>query len=126
MCQRLLVISPVRNEARHLERVARTIAAQTRPPDLWVLVDDHSSDGTDKLAERLSAEHEFVVALRAPDHPPLEDPRDRLASAVAPRTFNFGLASVDWRRFTHVVKLDGDIELPPGYFERILARFEED
>lgn len=126
MDRRLLVISPVRNETEHLERVATAIAAQTRPPDRWLLVDDHSTDDTYALAERLAAEHPFITALRAPEHPPLLDPRDRLASAAAPRTFNFGLESLDWRSFTHIAKLDGDMELPPAYFERILAEFAAD
>lgn len=125
MGQRLLVISPLRNEAAHLEVVARAMAAQTRPPDLWLLVDDHSGDETHELAGRLAAEISFIAVLRAPEQP-LADPRDRLASAAAPRTFNFGLGSVEWRAFTHIAKLDGDIELPAGYFERILAEFEAD
>ncbi len=124
--QRLLVISPVRNEADHLERVARAMAAQTRRPDCWLLVDDHSTDGTYELSQGLAAELPFIVPIRAPEHPPLQDPRDRLASAVAPRTFNFGLHSLDWREYTHIAKLDGDMELPPGYWERVLAEFAAD
>jgi poly-beta-1,6-N-acetyl-D-glucosamine synthase len=126
MDQRLLVISPVRNEAEHLECVARAMAAQTRPPDLWLLVDDHSTDDTYELAEQLANEFPFIDALRAPEHPPLPHPRDRLASAAAPRTFNFGLDSVEWQAFTHIGKLDGDMELPPEYFESILGEFEAD
>jgi GT2 family glycosyltransferase len=126
MDRRLLVISPVRNETGHLERVARAMAAQTRPPDRWLIVDDHSTDETYELALHLAHEIPFVAPLRAPEHPPLADPRDRLASAAAPRTFNFGLESLEWRRFTHVAKLDGDMELPPSYFERILAEFGAD
>lgn len=100
--------------------------AQTRQPDLWLLVDDHSTDGTLELAERLAAEVPFITVLSAPAHPPLANPRDRLASAAAPRTFNFGLNSVDCREFTQIAKLDGDIELPPGHFERILSEFGAD
>jgi len=126
MGRRLLVISPVRNEVDHLERVARAMAAQTEPPQRWLLVDDHSTDETYTLAQRLAAEFPFVRVLRAPEHPPLEDPRDRLASAAAPRTFNFGLESLGWREFTHIAKLDGDMELPLEYWQRILDRFEAD
>lgn len=126
MDRRLLVISPVRNETDHLERVARAIAAQTRPPDRWLIVDDHSTDETYALAEHLAEEFPFITLLRAPEHPPLQDPRDRLASAAAPRTFNFGLQNIEWRQFTHISKLDGDMELPRAYFERVLAEFAAD
>jgi glycosyltransferase involved in cell wall biosynthesis len=126
MSQRLLVISPIRNEAAHLERVADAMAAQSRRPDVWLLVDDHSTDATAEVAETIAARLPFAAASRAPAHPPLLDPRDRLASAAAPRTFNFGLESVDWRHYTHIAKLDGDIELPSGYWERVLAEFAAD
>ena len=125
MEQKLLIISPVRNEADHLELVARSMAGQTRPPDAWLLVDDHSDDGTLDLARRLAAEFPFISVVEAPDFP-LADPRDRLASAAAPRTFNAGLATVDWHAYTHIAKFDGDMELPPEYLERILAEFVAD
>src|SRR6185503_15022804 len=37
--------------------------------------------------------------------------------------FNRALASVELADFTHVGKLDADVELPPDYFERLLERF---
>lgn len=123
MDDRLLVISPVRNEARHIERVVRAMAAQERPPDRWVVVDDGSTDGTLEwlLALRERVPFMEVVARAAP--PDVDRARDRLARAAAPRAFNDGLRRAADLPFTHVMKLDGDIELPAGYLRELLGVF---
>jgi biofilm PGA synthesis N-glycosyltransferase PgaC len=126
MDQRLLVISPVRNEADHFERVARAMAAQTRPPDAWVVIDDGSTDGTYELVARLASEIPFLLPRRAPQPDRAAPVKDRLAAAAAPRNFNAGLRSVGLEGFTHVAKLDGDMELPPRYWESLLAEFARD
>jgi len=125
MTQRLLVVSPVHNEARHIERVVRAVAAQRRRPDAWIVVDDASSDGTLELLRELELEREldFLTVLQAPE---ISAGSDRLVRAVEVCAFNHGLQSVDWRSFTHVAKLDGDIELPPEWYEALLERFAHD
>ncbi len=126
MTQRLLLISPVRNEQAHIELIARAVAAQTRPPDLWLVVDDGSTDRTPELLAELAEHIEFLRVLHTSKLPPLDRPKDRLATAPEARAFNRGLGSVPWQDFTHIAKLDGDTELPPDYFERLLAEFEAD
>jgi biofilm PGA synthesis N-glycosyltransferase PgaC len=125
MSQRLLVISPVRNEAAHIERVALAMAAQTRPPDLWVVVDDQSTDETPQILARLAERLDFLQVLNA-QPADAAGAKDRLAVAAEARAFNIGLNSVPWQTFTHIAKLDGDIELSPRYFEQLLAEFERD
>jgi len=118
------VVSPVYNEARHIERVVRGVAAQRRRPDRWVLVDDGSSDETLQILRRLEPELDFMTVLSAPPRPVQGE--DRLVEAVEVHAFNHGLRSVDAGSFTHLAKLDGDIELPPQWYETLLARFEAD
>jgi hypothetical protein len=122
----LLIITPVRNEAEHVERVAGGLAAQSRRPDLWLVVDDGSDDETPRILERLSTELDFMRVVRTP--PEFTQPAaDRLAVAAAPRAFNFGLGTIDpgeLARFTHLGKLDGDVELSPDYFATVLAEFD--
>ncbi len=124
MTQQLLLISPVRNEEAHIELIAEAVERQTRPPDLWVVVDDSSTDRTPEILARLAERIGFLRVVNAAARPRKGPVKDRLATAAAPRTFNLGLGSVAWRSFTHIAKLDGDTELPPRYFELLLAEFE--
>jgi poly-beta-1,6-N-acetyl-D-glucosamine synthase len=129
MTHRLLLISPIRNEAAHLGLVADAVAAQTRPPDLWVVVDDNSTDRTPDILVSLAKRLDFVKivsAANAAGAQPAGKVKDRLATAAAPRMFNLGLNSIEWESFSHIAKLDGDTELPPDYFQRLLAAFDED
>jgi biofilm PGA synthesis N-glycosyltransferase PgaC len=126
MQQRLLIISPVRNEESYLELVAEALEKQTRRPDLWVVVDDGSTDRSPEILAGLAERIDFLKVVKPVKRPAPGPVKDRLATAAAPRTFNAGLDAVDWRSFTHIAKLDGDTELPPYYFERLLGEFERD
>ncbi len=123
--KRLLIISPVRNERVHLELTARSVERQSRPPDAWLVVDDGSDDGSPALARKLAARIPYMRVLSTP-LAYTNDNGDRHAVAAAPRAFNWGLRATDWREFTHLGKLDGDIELPEDYFELLLEEFDRD
>ena len=119
---RLLIVSPVRNEARHIEQVVWAMAAQTRAPDLWLVADDGSEDGTAEILRRLEPAVPFMRVVEIPRSG--DAGSDRLALALEAKAFNRALSQVDWRRYTHVGKLDGDIAIPEDYFERLLSAFE--
>ncbi len=122
---RVLLITPARDEAAYLANTIRAVAAQTRPPDLWLIVDDGSTDDTPRILRSLAAKVPFLRVLQAPpqDSQPGED---RLTMAAEARAFNAGLATVDRAGFTHLGKLDADVELPPDYLELLLQRFAAD
>ena len=122
MKPRILIVSPVRNEAAHIECVARAVAAQELPPARWIVADDRSDDRTLEILRELEIEIPFLTVVEAAelDQRPV---KDRLARAAAPRNFNAGLAVAgDWHEYTHVMKLDGDIELPPDYLRLMIER----
>ena len=124
---RVLIVSPVRNEARHIARVARAVAAQELAPVRWIVTDDGSTDGTWELLRELEREVPFLTVVRAPRNDAATPVRDRLARAIEVRNFNRALAdalaTADVSGYTHVMKLDGDIELPPEYLRVLLERF---
>jgi poly-beta-1,6-N-acetyl-D-glucosamine synthase len=126
MAPRLLIVSPVRNEAAHIERVVRAMAAQRQPPTRWIVIDDRSTDDTLEILRRLEPTLPFMEVREAGAETTAAFTRDRLARAAAPRNFNRGLANADWREYDYVMKLDGDIELMPTYLQTVIERMEAD
>jgi len=120
----LLVVSAVRDEEAHIERTAAALQRQRRQPDLWLVVDDGSSDRTPQLLAALRVRLPFMRTLSMPQCG--KRARDGLAEAREIAGFDYALASVHWRSYTHIAKLDGDIELPGDYFDQLLARFARD
>jgi glycosyltransferase involved in cell wall biosynthesis len=122
--ERLLVVSPVYREAENFDRTAQAIAMQDRPPDRWVVVDDGSPDDTLEIARAWTKKLPYLTVISAPEAS--DAGTDGLALARDARAFNLGLAAAGWRGFTHIGKLDGDVELPPHWFASLLERFRQD
>ena len=114
------IITPVRDEAENLPRLASSLAAQTVRPAAWYVVDNGSQDGTLELAQGLTAEHDWVHVLSIPGASAAE----RGAPIVRALHAAIGELSADPPEVA--VNVDADISMEPGYFEQLLARFEAD
>lgn len=95
-----------------------SVIAQSVRPDLWVIVDDGSSDDTPEILAEYAARHDWIRVITKPD---------RGKRAVGPgvvEAFYVGLDSVDLDDFTYLCKLDLDLDLPVGYFEGLMQRIQ--
>jgi glycosyltransferase involved in cell wall biosynthesis len=110
------IVTPVRDEVAHFRRTAAAIVAQEHPPAQWIIVDDGSADGTEVVADDLAAEHDFITVI----HRPRRETRERGGPIV--RAFKAGLDAVEGEP-EFVVKLDGDLHLPPHYFAWVAQTF---
>jgi biofilm PGA synthesis N-glycosyltransferase PgaC len=113
-------VTPVRNEAENLERLARCLADQSLPPLRWVIVDTGSTDDTISVAQGLAATRPFIHVERAP----VEVARSQRGAPIV-RAFEHGLTFLDDRADV-VVKVDADVSFEPDYFSRLLEEFEVD
>jgi len=117
--RRIVVVSPARNEAATIGRTLASMRAQTHPPDLWVLVDDGSTDRTLEIMTEAARETPWIRAVSRPDR------GFRAVGGGVVEAFYAGLDSVEMEH-DFVAKLDVDLEFSPRYIERLLERFDED
>jgi poly-beta-1,6-N-acetyl-D-glucosamine synthase len=119
---RIVAVVPFLNEAQFLPRFLESVAAQTRPPDRLLLVDDGSTDDSLAIAARFAADHRYAIALRRPRRPPQ---RDRLATAAELEAFLWGVDRIDGP-WDVLAKLDGDIELTPQTIAMLERELQHD
>ncbi|MGV6820860.1 MAG: glycosyltransferase [Parvularcula sp.] len=114
-----LVISPCRNEADYMRRTLDSMAAQTVVPDLWLIVDDGSTDDTPAILREYAERYDWIRIATKPD---------RGHRAVGPgviEAFYYGYDQVNPDDFEFVTKLDLDLDLPPRYFEILIERMKD-
>ena len=119
---KLSVVVVFLNEEAFLPTLLRSISSQTRLADELVLVDDGSTDESVLLARAFSSEHPYARVLERPQR---SEQADRLATASELRAFQWAVEQLVGP-YDVVAKLDGDLDLAPDVFERVIAAVEAD
>jgi glycosyltransferase involved in cell wall biosynthesis len=114
------IITPTRNEAENLRRLADCLVAQTLRPADWVIVDNGSTDDTIAIAHELTRAHDWIKLEI------VDGSRKMMRGAPIVKAFHRGLDFVNGRETDVVVKLDADVSFAPDFFERLLDEFAAD
>ncbi len=102
-----------------MRRTLESVAAQTVPPALGVVVDDGSTDETPTILQEYSRRLPYLKVVRR---------SDRGRRSVGPgviEAFYAGLETVPLDDFDYLCKLDLDLDLPPRYFELLMERMQD-
>ena len=118
--RRYALITPCRDEAKYARRTLDSVINQTARPAIWVIVDDGSKDQTPAILAEYAAKVPWIKVVRRPDR------GDRKLGGGVIDAFYTGYETIDSSRYDYVCKLDLDLDLPPQYFERVMARMEAD
>ena len=109
-------ITPARDEADNLPRLAASLRDQSLPPVAWLIVDNGSTDATPEVVAGLMEELAWVRTVRTASSDAL------VRGGTVTRAFHAGLEALD-ELPEIVVKVDADVSFPPEYFARLLAAF---
>jgi poly-beta-1,6-N-acetyl-D-glucosamine synthase len=117
---RYVVITPVRDEEKHLEDTIKSVLQQTVLPTEWVIVDDGSSDRTGIIADRYARQYQWIRVVHR------ENRGFRKSGGGVVEAFYAGHDSLQQKDWEFVVKLDGDLSFAKDYFEKCFKYFYAD
>ena len=122
---RYAVVTPARNEAKDLPRLAAALASQTLPPAIWVIADDGSTDDTADIMGAVHAEHpwaQLVAREAAGTEGGLANGRREGRALLG---FRAGLEALQ-EPVDVFIKMDADIDFDHDYCEQLVQRFADD
>lgn len=112
-----VIITPVRNEVRHLEDTIRSVVSQTIQPQKWVIVDDGSTDGTGACVDVAARQHPWIHVIHR------QDRGFRKSGGGVVEAFYDGYHLIERDSWDYLVKLDGDLLFEQDYFKRCFDCF---
>jgi glycosyltransferase involved in cell wall biosynthesis len=115
-----VIITPVRNEGRHLRQTIDSVVSQTLRPQKWVIVNDGSTDDTGKIIDAAAGRHPWIETVHRADR------GFRKTGGGVIEAFNEGLRRVGGLSWEFIVKLDCDLVFGPDYFENLIGKFGAD
>lgn len=117
---KLIVVTPIHNEKSNIGLLADQIERSSRKPDLWVIVDDGSTDGGAQIIRDRTHSTETIVLERSN--------KGGLIGGSAFTAWQYGVdyAVDNHPDFTHIMKLDADVNLADRYLEEALDQFKQD
>ena len=115
-----IIITPVRNESRHLQKTIDSVVGQTVRPQQWIIVNDGSTDQTRLIIDAAAKKHSWITGVHRPDR------GFRKAGGGVIEAFYDGYKLIGRGPWDFLVKLDGDLSFEPSYFAACFDRFTAD
>jgi len=115
-----VIISPCRNEAALMKKTLDSVLAQSILPELWIIVDDGSTDDTPNILSEYQKKFPEIIKVVT-----RENRGHRSVGPGVIDAFYAGYDTIDLEQFDFICKLDLDLIMPPEYFETLLSRMHE-
>ncbi|GAB6194004.1 glycosyltransferase family A protein [Desulfocastanea catecholica] len=115
-----IVVTPVRDEVKYLEKTISSMIAQTILPLEWWIVDDGSSDGTKEIIQKYADSRDWINAVYRVDR------GFRKSGGGVIEAFYDAYNRIIIKDYDFIVKLDGDLSFDDDYFEKCFNYFGKD
>ncbi len=109
-----IVVTAVKNEERYIGETLSSMAAQTKKPSEWVIVNDGSTDSTARIIKGYSKKFTWIRLVDS------EGSRRARGGHIVKLFFD-GFTKLKTLDFDFIVKLDGDLSFEPAFFERVFS-----
>lgn len=110
------IIIPAHNEEDFIGKTLKSLSEQTLIPKKVVVVNDNSTDYTQKIVEDYVSKFNWISLIN------FKSSEKHLPGSKIINAFNIGLSKLD-NDFDVICKFDADLIFPPNYLEQLATHF---
>ncbi len=111
------IIIPAHNEEDYIGKTLESLVQQTLLPKAVIVVNDNSTDQTQRICEDYASTHPYISVLNSTSS------NKHLPGSKIINAFNKGLAVLD-NDYDIICKFDADLIFPKDYLEKIANHFK--
>ena len=119
-----VLLTPVRNEKEQIENLVKCIVNSTFKPDFWIIIDDHSTDGSVDEIKSLSNYNPFIHLVESLDNP--SEYMGMNYSQVLINGWTYCLSKLKSENISYIGILDADIEFDSEYWEQLKNKLDSE
>ena len=112
---RYLAITPARDEEQFLPGLISSMAAQTIPPQRWIVIDDGSVDATSQILDEAARRYHWIEPIHLARNRPREAGGESVIMQFLPRDA--------WQDVDFIFRLDADLSFEGDFIELMLKEF---
>ena len=117
------IVIPAHNEEAHLSQTLQSLVAQTLLPKKIIVVNDASTDGTQKIINRFINQYNFVEGVNQSSFKLQSSSEEtHVPGSKVINAFNKGFQTLD-ADFDVICKFDADLIFPENYLEKVAEIF---
>jgi glycosyltransferase involved in cell wall biosynthesis len=113
----IYIVIPAHNEDAYIAQTLASLTQQTLLPKQVVVVNDHSTDQTQTIAEDYASKYPWISVLNS------KSSEKHLPGSKIINAFNKGLNTLD-EAYDIICKFDADLIFPENYLEQIANHFK--
>ena len=110
-----IAITPARDEEQFLPGLIRSMAAQTRLPERWIVIDDGSVDRTAQILDDAARQYPWIEPVHLSRNRPREAGGESVIMQFLPRDA--------WQDVDFIFRFDADLSFEPDFIELMQNEF---
>lgn len=119
-----ILLTPVKNEEKHLAKFIKCIKNQTVKPKLWVIIDGKSTDESKRIISELCTDVDWIVLK---DQETFSDIGGHINFSIAVKEgYDYAkyLCGINNINYDYVAKVDADILISNNFFQLLIENLK--